>query len=267
MKKRRLSGFFLLCAFMTAVALLLVGGNVAVILLRGLQNLPERIAQSETLFALKLSIKSASISTAACFLLAVPTAYTLTRTNVPGRRVMETILELTMSLPYIVLGLSLLILFSSPAGKWLKSVGFPVVFSQNGIIMAQVCVNLPFTVKLCSAAFQSVDKKLECVAGLLGASPAQQFWTVLLPLSKHALISAVILVWSRALGEFGATLMLVGVTRMKTETLPASIYLAVSTNDLNGALANAFILLCISAVSLTVANALTRSGQKRSRYE
>lgn len=267
MKRRRLNGFSLFCVVLAAIALLLVGSNVAIIVLRGLQSLPERITQSETLFALKLSIKSDCISTAACFLLAIPTAYTLTRTNIPGRRVMEILLELTMSLPYIVLGLSLLILFSSPAGKWLKSMGFPVVFSQNGIIMAQLVVNLPFAVKLCSAAFQGVDKKLECVAGLLGASPAQQFWSILLPLSKHALISAVILVWSRALGEFGATLMLVGVTRMKTETLPASIYLAVSTNDLSGALASAFILLCISAISLTVANALSRNGQKRSRYE
>ncbi|MGN1004163.1 MAG: ABC transporter permease [Oscillospiraceae bacterium] len=268
MKRRGWNGFPLFCVILTAFALLFVGGNVAVIVLRGLQSLPERIAQPETLFALKLSVKSACISTLACFFLAVPTAYTLTRTNLPGRRVAETFLELTMSLPYIVLGLSLLILFSSPPGKWLKSMGFPVVFSQNGVIIAQLVVNLPFAVKLCSAAFQGVDKKLECVAGLLGASPARQFRTILLPLSRNALISAVILVWSRALGEFGATLMLVGVTRMKTETLPASIYLAVSTNDLNGALASAFLLLCISALSLAVANALSGLGRrKRSRYE
>ena len=175
-------------------------------------------------------------------------------------------LELTMSLPYIVLGLSMLILFSSPAGKWLKETGFPVVFHQNGVILAQLVVNLPFAVRLCAAAFRGVDRKLECTAGLLGASPAQQFFTVLLPLSKNALISAVILVWSRALGEFGATLMLVGVTRMKTETLPGSIYLAVSTNNLDAALASAFLLLVLSALSLTAASLLGRSSEKRSRY-
>lgn len=266
MKRRNLSGFVVFCAALTALALLLVGGNIAIIAFQGLKSLPERMLQPETLFALRLSIKSACISTLVCFLLAVPTAYTLTRTNIIGRRVLEVVLELTMSLPYIVIGLSLLIFFSSPAGKWLKSIGLPVVFSPNGIIAAQLVVNLPFAVKLCSAAFQNVDKKLECVAGLLGAAPFQQFRTVLLPLSKHALISAVILVWSRALGEFGATLMLVGVTRMKTETLPASIYLAVSTNDLNGALASAFILLCISALSLVIATMLTGTNRKRSRY-
>ncbi len=268
MRRVRWSGFSIFCFAITAFALLFVGGNVAVIVLRGLQSLPERIVEPETLFALKTSVKCACISTLACFFLAVPTAYTLTRTSFPGRRVAEVFLELTMSLPYIVLGLSLLILFSSPAGKWLKAMGFPVVFSQNGIIVAQLLVNLPFAIKLCSAAFQSVDRKLECVAGLLGATPARQFLTILLPLSRTSLISALILVWSRALGEFGATLMLVGVTRMKTETLPASIYLAVSTNDLSGALASAFLLLCISTLSLAAANILTGLGQrKRSRYE
>ena len=266
MKKRGPYGFGLVCALLTLAALLLVGSNIAVIVIRGVKSLPGCITEPETLFALGLSVKSACISTVLCFLLAVPTAYTLTRTRIPGRRVMETILELTMSLPYIVLGLSLLILFSSPAGKWLKNAGFPVVFSQNGVVMAQLVVNLPFAVKLSAAAFQGVDRKLECVAGLLGASPARQFFTVLLPLSRHGLISALILVWSRALGEFGATLMLVGVTRMKTETLPGSIYLAVSTNDLDAALASAFLLLVISALSLAVANILGRPGKKRSRY-
>ncbi|MBR5381200.1 MAG: ABC transporter permease subunit [Oscillospiraceae bacterium] len=266
MKHRACDGFAVVCAVLTAVSLLIVCGNVAVIVFRGAKSLPECLTQPETLFALRLSVKSACISTFACFLLAIPTAYTLTRTELPGRRVVEIALELTMSLPYIVLGLSLLILFSSPAGKLLKSAGFPVVFSQNGVIAAQLTVNLPFAVRLSAAAFQSVEKKLECVAGLLGAAPARRFFTVLLPLCRHSLISAVILVWSRALGEFGATLMLVGVTRMKTETLPGSIYLAVSTNDLNGALASAFILLCISALSLLAANLLSRTGKKRSRY-
>lgn len=113
----------------------------------------------------------------------------------------------------------------------------------------------------------SWNGKLERVAGLLGADPGRQFWTILLPLCRKSLVSAVILIWSRSLGEFGATLMLVGVARMKTETLPASIYLAVSTNDLISALASAFILLVISGLSLGVANGVTRLDRKRSRHE
>lgn len=259
-------GFQILCGILTVLAILLIGSNILIITFRGMRSLPECVSHPETLFAIRLSIRSACISTLLCFLLAVPTAYTLTRSRLPLRPLIGMILELTMSLPYIVLGLSLLILFSSPAGKWLKAMGFPVVFSQNGIIMAQLVVNLPFAINLVSAAFQSVDQKLEYVAGLLGAPPALRFFTILLPLQRNSLISALILVWSRALGEFGATLMLVGVTRMKTETLPASIYLDVSTNELSGALASAFILLLISAVSLGLANFLTRVNRKQTRY-
>ena len=171
-----------------------------------------------------------------------------------------------MSLPNIVLGLSMLILFSTVLGDGLKDLGISVIFHQNGIILAQLIVNLPFAIKLTVTAFQEVDSKLEKVAGLLGAGPAGRFFRVTLPLSKNALISTIILVWSRALGEFGATLMLVGVTRMKTETLPAGIYLNVSVNDLTGALACAFILLIISAAALGVAAVFSGQNRKRNRY-
>ncbi len=267
MRDRRHNLFSGVCAVLTAVVVLLIGSTIGVIVVRGLGALPGHWIQRETQFALWMSVKSACISTCLCVLLAVPTAYTLSRGRFPLRGVLETLLELTVSLPYIVLGLSLLILFSSPAGKWLKEAGFPVVFSTNGVILAQLVVNLPFAIRLVSTAFQGVDRKLEYVAGLLGASPMRQFFWVLLPLCRRSLWSAVILVWARALGEFGATLMLVGVTRMRTETLPASIYLAVSGNDLDSALASAFLLLLLSAVSLGLANGMARRGRKRGRYD
>lgn len=266
MRPRGFGAFPFVCAILTATAILLIGSNVAVIAFRGLKSLPECFFRKETLFAMSLSVRSACISTCLCFLLAIPTAYTLTRSRFPGRGLAEMILELTMSLPYLVIGLSLLIIFSSPFGKWLKLQGLPVVFSPNGIVVAQLVVNLPFAIQLVSSAFREIDPKLERTAGLLGATPSRQFFTILLPLCKKSLISAIILVWSRALGEFGATLMLVGVTRMKTETLPASIYLDVSTNDLSGALASAFLLLIISAASLGIANRLARPDRRRSRY-
>ena len=267
MKKERKNLFVIFCGVLTVLVVLLIGSIIGVIAVGGLKELPGHIVRKETLFALWMSVKSACISTILCMLLAIPTAYTLARGRFALRSALETLLELTMSLPYIVLGLSLLILFSSPAGKWLKASGLAVVFSPAGIVMAQLVVNLPFAIRLVTTAFRSVDRRLECVAGLLGAAPSQQFFSVLLPLCRRSLLSAVILVWSRALGEFGATLMLVGVTRMKTETLPASIYLAVSGNDLGSALASAFLLLLLSALSLGIANGLSRRGRKRGRYE
>ncbi|MGL6292773.1 ABC transporter permease [Eubacterium aggregans] len=250
----------------TLLSIVFIGGNVLVIALLGASSLVDCLLDAETLFAIGLSIRTASISNLICFVLAIPTGYALTRIHIPLRPVVEVILELTLSLPYIVLGLSLLIIFASPMGQALKEAGFPVVFNQNGIVVAQLAVNLPFVIKLAVTAFSGVDPKLERVGGLLGATPGQCFITVLLSLCKNVLISAFILVWSRALREFGATLMLVGITRMKTETLQASIYLNVSTNDLGAALASAFILLVISGISLTIANALTGSKGWGGRY-
>lgn len=258
--------FQVICILVTLLTLLLIGSNILIIAVRGIRCLSVNIRDRETLFALSTSLKSACFSTVLCFCLAIPVSYTLTRMQGILHPAIETLLELTLSLPYIVIGLSLLILFSSPFGKALKRAGFPVIFSRNGIVLAQLVVNLPFAIRLISTAFLSADRKLEYVAGLLGATPWKCMLTILLPQCRNALISSLILVWSRALGEFGATLMLVGVTRMKTETLPANIYLNVSVNNLDGALASAFILMAISAVSLCLANYLTRSRKRMSRY-
>jgi molybdate transport system permease protein len=176
-------------------------------------------------------------------------------------------MELPLSLPYLVLGLCLLIVFSSDFGKILRELGFRVVFDKNGIIMAQVIVNLPFAVRFMRTAMAEVDIRLEFIAGTLGASRWTRFYTILLPQCRQSLIAMAVLVWSRALGEFGATLMLVGVTRMKTETLPASIYLNISTGDNGMAMASAILILLISAVSLTVTTLLGRKNKSLTRME
>ncbi len=267
MKDGSRNGFQLACVLLTVCAFLLIGGNILVIILRGATSLAQCLRSPNTRFAFGLSMKTAFISTFFCILFAVPTAYTLTRMRPRISAPLEVALELTMSLPNIVLGLSLLILCSGVFGGILKKLGIPVIFHRNGIILAQLVVNLPFAIKLVTTAFRDIDPKLEKIAGLLGAGPAFRFFLITLPLCKNALISTVLLIWSRALGEFGATLMLVGVTRMKTETLPAGIYLNVSVNDLTGALACAFLLLIISAAAHTVAFAFSGGKAKANRYE
>ena len=99
---------------------------------------------------------------------------------------------------------------------------------------------------------------MEFVAKTLGATPGDVFRTIILPQCRNALISTFVLTWARGMGEFGATLMLVGVTRMKTETLPGSIYLSISTGNNETAMATAMIMLLLSAATLVVANLLNR---------
>lgn len=240
---------------------------ILVILLKGLPYLREAFFSEEIRFSVKLSLYTASISTIICMTLAIPTAYTLTKGSFPFKKICQIIIELPLSMPYLVLGLSLLIIFSSDFGKVLKGMGFKVVFDKNGIIMAQTLVNLPYVIRFIMNAFQEVDERLEFISGSLGASKWKRFLTITLPLCKNAIISTIILAWSRALGEFGATLMLVGATRMKTETLPASIYLHMATGDMGAAMASATVILFISFVSLLVTSWLGTKNVEANRMK
>ncbi len=236
--------------------LILVTGFIALclgaVIIGGFSALRESLFSREIQFAIKLSITTATISTLICIFLAIPCAYILSRREFPGKRWINAILTVPLSLPYLVLGLCLLIVFSSQMGQMLKEAGFRVVFDTTGIVMAHILVNLPFVIKLVREAFCEVDIRLEFLAGTLGADEWKRFVTITLGLSRGAIVSAGMLAWSRALGEFGATLMLVGVTRMVTETLPASIYLNISTGDNDMAMASATILIIISLITLII---------------
>ena len=235
------------------VVLLFVGSAIVAIVAGGIAHFGEAVTSAEVLFSLRMSVVTSSISTVLCLVLALPTAYALSRTNMPFKRVAEVLMELTLSLPYI-----LLLIFSSPFGKALKEAGLAVVFEPAGIVFAQLIVNLPFAIRMVRTAFADVSPRMEFVAKTLGATPGDVFRTIILPQCRNALISTFVLTWARGMGEFGATLMLVGVTRMKTETLPGSIYLSISTGNNETAMATAMIMLLLSAATLVVANLLNR---------
>lgn len=240
------------------VALLFIGSAILAIVMGGITHLREAFTSPEVLFSLRMSVVTSSISTVLCLVLALPTAFALTRTRFPFKRAAEILMELTLSLPYILLGFALLLIFSSPFGKQLRDWGFAVVFQPTGIVFAQLIVNLPFTINMVRTAFNNVNPKMEFVAKTLGAMPGDVFRTIIVPLCRNSLISTFVLTWARGIGEFGATLMLVGVTRMKTETLPGSVYLSISTGNTDTAMATAIIMLLLSAATLVVANALNR---------
>ena len=253
---RKRDFFSIACMVVPAFVLISIGSAILSIIAGGLAHFNEAITSEEVLFSLRMSVVTSCISTALC--LALPTAYALTRTNMPCKRVAEVLMELTLSLPYILLGFALLLIFSSPFGKALKDIGLAVVFQPAGIVLAQLIVNLPFAIRMIKTAFLDVNPRMEFVAKTLGATPGAVFRTIVLPLCRNAIISTLVLTWARGMGEFGATLMLVGVTRMKTETLPGSIYLSISTGNNETAMATAMIMLILSAATLVVANLLNK---------
>ena len=152
-----------------------IGSAIAAIVIGGVAHFGEAIAPEEVLFSLRMSVVTSTISTVLCLLLALPTAYALSHVDMPFKRVAEVLMELTLSLPYILLGFALLLIFSSPFGKALRECGFAVVFEPTGIVFAQLIVNLPFAIRMVRTAFADVNPRMEFVAKTLGAMPFDVF--------------------------------------------------------------------------------------------
>lgn len=261
-RRKKIQIFDKVTIAVTVIVTLFIMTALSFIVIKGVPSLGAAFVNEEVRFAVALSIKTSLISTAICMAAGITVAYALTRTDMKMKRFCAMIIELPLSLPNIMLGLSLLLMFASVPGKFLSAHGFPVIFSVNGIVAAHIMINLPFVIRMIKTAFLNIDPRLDLIAGSLGASPARRFFTVTLPLAKNSVIGAAILAWSRALGEFGATLMLAGATRMKTETIPTTIYLNMATGDTGPAMASAMILLCISGCSLILSNIIDRKNTK-----
>ncbi len=215
------------------------------------QALLASVLSSEIQFAIRLSLATSIASTALCIVLAVPAAYALARYNFRGKNLLNTILDVPLALPPLVAGVGLLILFgTTPFGNALSEAGIDFVFTPQGIIVAQFFVNLPFMFRIMRSTFQGINPRYEYVAQTLGNTEAQAFWRVTLPMARNGLVAGSVITWARGIGEFGAALMLAGATRLKTETLPISLYLNMSIGELNLAIATATILIAISLVSL-----------------
>lgn len=244
-----------ICAF--AVALFIFTA-LSFIVIRGLPYLGEVISNEEVRFATKLSISTAFISTAICLILGIPAAYALTRIDLRFRGILAVVMELPLSIPNVMLGLSLLLMFASMPGKFLSAHGISFIYNVKGIILAQLLVNMPFLIRIVRTSFMNLDPRLETIAETLGAGSFKTFFLIMLPMAKNGVIGGAIVAWSRALGEFGATLMFVGATRMKTETLPTSIYLNMATGDIGPAMACAMIILTISGASLVISGLFNR---------
>lgn len=196
-----------------------------------------------------LSLKVATLATVIAFFLGVFFAYLLTKRNVPGKNVWETILILPMILPPSIVGYLLLKVFGrrGPIGAFLlDTFGVQVVFTWIACVIAACVVALPLMYQNAKGAFQSVDPSYELAARTLGSSPFKAFRTVTFPLSGPGIVSGVVLAFARALGEFGATLMLAGNIPGKTQTIPTSIYYAAVVGRDDEAMALVVVMVAFS---------------------
>lgn len=200
--------------------------------------------------ALSLSLQVAGWATALNLVLGIGVGYLLARTRFVGRDLLDTLLTLPMVMPPTVLGYYLLVLLGRNGwiGRWLQdSFGINLIFTLKGAVIAATIVAFPLVFKPARAAFEAIDRQVEEAGRVLGISEIGIFLRITLPLAWRGILAGVLLAFARALGEFGATLMVAGSIPGKTQTLSIAVYEAVQAgqDDIANTLVLITSLVCV----------------------
>lgn len=212
--------------------------------------LPELLLAA--LVPLGLTLKVALTATLGAFVLGTAAGWVLSRRGLPGREVLDALCALPLVLPPTVIGYYLLVLFGRRGvlGQWLlETFDVTLVFTWQGAALAACVVAFPLVCKAARTAFEGVDRNLESAARSLGAGELRVFLRVSLPLAWRGVLSGAMLALARAMGEFGATLMIAGSLPGRTQTLSLAVYEAVQAGRDNEA---AFLVVLVSVVCVTL---------------
>lgn len=217
----------------------------------------EALRTSQARDALILSLWTSTVTVILAIVLGTPVAYLLARSRFPGKALVDALIDLPIVLPPTVAGVALLTAFGrrglvgEPIDDW---TGFTFTFRTTAVVMAQLLVAAPFYVRAAKSGFESVDAQLERVAFTLGASRARTFARIVVPQAWPALLAGVVLAWSRAMGELGATLIFAGNIEGRTQTMPLAIIQAFEGGALGlaGAIGLSLALLAVALALLVV---------------
>lgn len=197
----------------------------------------------------------AALSTLLILPAGIVVALALARFRGPGKEVLETLLSLPLVLPPTAVGLLLLELLArrGPLGAWLHAQGFSIVFTWRAVVVAAAVMSFPLFVRSARTAFEEVDPRLVGIARTLGCGPWAAFFRVTLPLAWRGVLAGTVLAFSRALGEFGATMMIAGNIPGKTQTLALAIFhdSQIGRDDRALVLAGVTVVLAFAALWLT----------------
>ena len=191
----------------------------------------------------------------------VALAWVLARRPFPGRSLIETLVSLPLVLPPVATGLVLLKLLGrrGPVGQLLNTVGIEVIFTWKAVVVAMAVMGFPLLVRAARAGFEQVDRRFEEIAETLGASPVRVFFTISLPLAGRAVLAGSVLGFSRALGEFGATIMIAGALP-GSRTLSVAIYSYTQTGQEAAAVALLVAAATIAFAAVFVSNRLSATS-------
>lgn len=234
--------------------LLLISGmlvaDAAYALIHG-EGLIAALTTPEARHATLLSLISCTIASILALWVAVPTGYLLSRTDFPGKSLIDAIVDIPIVLPPLVIGISLLILFASWPVRLIE-LYIPVTYALPGLVLAQFTVGAAFAVRAMRSSFDHLSPRTVAVAQTLGCSHAQAFFRIAVPEARRGMVTAFTVAWARSLGEFGPVLVFVGATRMKTEVLPTTVFLEFSVGHLDTAVAVSLLLVALALAVLVI---------------
>jgi molybdate transport system permease protein len=226
----------------------------------GIEGLFHYATEPSAISALRLSLLTSTMSVFISVLTGTPLAFVLARRKFTGKTWIELLIDLPVVLPPSVAGIALLIAFGRQGmfGAVLNSVGISLPFTTTAVIMAQTFVSAPFFVRTARIGFSEIDPQLHEAAYVEGSNEWQLFLHIMFPLAGRAILSGAILAWTRALGEFGATILFAGNLEGVTQTMPMAIYLGLE-RGLGVALALSVILVLVSVILLLTIRWLDRT--------
>jgi molybdate transport system permease protein len=214
--------------------------------------------------ALLLTLRTTLAATVLCAAIGIPVALLLARRRFPGHAVLDTLVDLPVAIPPVVVGVALLLAFGrfGLLGRHLDALGISLGFTTTAVVMAQAFIATPFLVRAARAGFESVDPVLERAARVLGASRQRVFWTITLPLARPSIAAGLVLAWARALSEFGATMTFAGNFPGRTQTLSLAVMSALES-DVETAVAISVLTLILAASALVLARSIARRARVR----
>ncbi len=217
------------------------------------KDLLENLRQPEVYQSIYISLITSTTAAGITVIFGIPLAYLMARKEFRFKRLVDSALDLPIVLPPAVAGIALLMVYGRRGliGSWLDSVGLQIAFTPVAVIMAMIFISSPFFIKSAAIGFGNIEPELEQAASLDGASPWYIFRTITIPLSRVALLGGLVLTWTRALGEFGATIIFAGNFPGITQTMPLAIYLGFEL-DMEVAITLSVILILISFITLVL---------------
>ena len=228
----------------------------------GISELAHQISLPIARHAILLTLWTSALMTLINGVMGLITAYVIVRFQFPGKKIMNAIIDLPLAIPTLVTGVMLVMLYGPQEviGRFLtEKIGLNVIFAPPGIVIALLFISFPFVVRNIQPVLQELDLTQEKAAETLGASPWKIFWKIVFPGLILPLLSGSLLSFSRAVGEFGAVVIVAGNIPLKTQTAAVYVLGAVESQNRLGASAVSILLVAISLLMLSIANTIHRT--------